>query len=108
MRIYIPTFGRPIILAIALALLLGACTSVQRAVVDQGVQKIMAAKDAEALVLKQGVCAMGIGAKNRVLSLAERQHVEGLCGGEDKASIAIEDLRALGSALERLGLEAEP
>ncbi len=95
---------RNLFCAIALALLLGACTMGQQAVINAGVQAAMDAKDTEALLLKQGLCAMGIGAKNRVLTPAERQYVEGLCGGQDRASIAIEDLRALGAVLQ--GIDA--
>ncbi len=87
---------------------LAACTPIQRVAIQTGVQAAMDANDGKARFLLQSLCAMGVGAKNRVLSLSERRHVEGLCGGEDKASIALEDLQALGDTMLRLGLKASP
>ncbi len=76
-------------------LLLPACTSVQRAVVGQGVEKIRQAKDAEAEVLKASVCAMSIGAYHRVNNATERRALDVLCGGEWERPVIADDLRAL-------------
>ena len=77
---------------IILVLFLGACTTGQQALLSYGVEKAKSAKDAEALLLKQSICAIGVGAKNRVLTPAERDHVEGLCGGEQERPITMEAL----------------
>ncbi len=76
-------------------LLLPACTTVQRAVVGQGVEKIRQAKDTEAEVLKAGVCAMSIGAYHRVNNATERRALDVLCGGEWARPVTADDLRAL-------------
>lgn len=78
---------------IGLLVSLGACAATQQAIIED----VMMAKDTEALLLKQSLCAMGVGAKNRVLSSAERSHVEGLCGGETSlADRELAIMRALG------------
>ncbi len=89
---------RRLIVVIGLVLVLGACTAGQKALIGAGVQGARDAKDMEALLLMQATCAMGVGAKNRVLTPIERAHVEGLCGGdeEQKATITIDTLRVLG------------
>ncbi len=76
-------------------LLLPACTSVQKAVVGQGVEKIRQAKDAEAEVLKASVCAMSIGAYHRVNNATERRALDVLCGGEWARPVTADDLRTL-------------
>lgn len=82
--------------------LLGGCTLAQKTIVQGAVQGAMEAKDTEAKVLKQGLCAMGVGAKNRNFNTAEKQHIEGLCGGDGEATISAEDLRALGALFSRM------
>ena len=76
-----------------IGLLLGGCSLGQKAALQAGIQAAQDAKDAEALLLKQGVCAMGIGAKNRVLTPEERRHAEGLCGGDGEEPITMGDLQ---------------
>ncbi len=83
---------RNLFCAIALAWL-AACTPVQKAAIQASVQAAMDAKDTEALVLKQGLCGISIGAKNRVLTPAERRHAEGMCGGDGEDPITLDDLR---------------
>jgi len=79
-------------LGLVLALFLGACTAEGQAFLNYGVEKVKAAKDSEAMLLKQSPCAMGVGAKNRVLTPAERYHVEALCGGEQERPLTTEAL----------------
>ena len=76
-------------------LLLPACTSAQRAVIGQGVEKIRQAKDAEAEVLKASVCAMSIGAYHRVNTATERRALDVLCGGEWARPITADDVQVL-------------
>lgn len=78
---------------LTLVLLLGACTAGQSAVVNLGIEKVKVAKDTEAQVLKQGLCAMGVGAKNRNFNAAEKRHIEGLCGGDGEDPITLESLQ---------------
>ena len=85
-------FAGPLLGAV---LLLSACTSVQRAVVGQGVEKIRQAKDAEAEVLKASVCAMSIGAYHRVNNATERRALDVLCGGEWERPVTADDVRTL-------------
>ncbi len=75
--------------------LVAACTPVQRAVIDQGVEKARAAKDAEAEVLKASVCAMSLGAYHRANDATERRALDVLCGGEWARPVTIDDLRKL-------------
>ena len=75
--------------------LLPACTTVQRAVVGQGVEKIRQVKDTEAEVLKASVCAMSVGAYHRVNDATERRALDVLCGGEWARPVTADDLRAL-------------
>ena len=84
-------------------LLLPACTSVQRAVVGQGVETIRQAKDAEAEVLKASVCAMSIGAYHRVNNASERRALDVLCGGEWAQPVTADDLRSLREFGDLLG-----
>ncbi len=84
-------------------LLLSACTSVQRAVVDRGVEKIRQAKDNEAEVLKASVCAMSIGAYHRVNNATERRALDVLCGGEWARPVTADDLRTLRAFAELFG-----
>ncbi len=76
-------------------LLLSACTSVQQAVVGQGVEKIRQAMDTEAEILKASVCAMSVGAYHRVNNATERRALDVLCGGEWTRPITVDDLRKL-------------
>ncbi len=75
--------------------LVGACTPVQQAIVDRGVEKAHAAKDAEAEVLKASLCAMSLGAYHRVNDATERRALDVLCGGEWTRPVTIDDLRKL-------------
>ncbi len=77
------------------ALSFPACTPVQQAVFNQGVENIRTAKDAEAEVLKASVCAMSIGAYHRVNNASERRALDVLCGGEWTRPVTADDLRAL-------------
>ncbi len=72
-----------------------ACTPVQQAIFDQGVEKARTAKDAEPEVLKAGVCAMSIGAYHRVNNATERRALDVLCGGEWARAVTADDLRTL-------------
>ena len=72
-----------------------ACTPVQQAIVDRGVEKARAAKDAEAEVLKASLCAMSLGAYHRVNDAAERRALDALCGGDWARPVTIDDLRSL-------------
>ncbi len=83
--------------------MLPACTSVQRAVVGQGVEQIRQAKDAEAEVLKASDCAMSIGAYHRVNNATERRALDVLCGGEWARPVTADDLRSLREFGDLLG-----
>ena len=78
---------------IALALLLGACTAQQAAVVDLGVAKAKATNDTTAKTLIATVCGMTVGAYNRLGSASDRQGVDLLCGGNGEDPITLGDLR---------------
>jgi hypothetical protein len=80
-----------------------ACTPVQQAVVNQGVENIRTVKDAEAEVLKASVCAMSIGAYHRVNNPTERRALDVLCGGEWARPVTADDLRALRAFGEMFG-----
>ena len=77
------------------AFFLAGCTAAQRAVVGVGVEHARQAKDAEAEVLKAGVCAMSIGAYHRVNTDTERRALDVLCGGQWQRPVTADDLRAL-------------
>ncbi len=72
-----------------------ACTPVQQAAFNQGVENLRQAKDAEAEVLKASVCAMSIGAYHRVNNATERRALDVLCGGEWARPVTADDVRAL-------------
>jgi hypothetical protein len=72
-----------------------ACTPVQQAIVDRGIEKARAAKDAEADILKASLCAMSLGAYHRVNDASERRALDLLCGGEWTRPITLDDLRTL-------------
>ena len=78
----------------ALALLLGACTSQQSAVIDLGVAKIRAGNDSAATTLIATICGMTVGAYYRLESPAARRGVDLLCGGSGDDPITLRDLRA--------------
>lgn len=95
-------------LTLAVALLatagLAGCSTAQQAAIDLGLAQseagIKAFNDREALALKQAPCAMRVGAANRVLTPAEWNAVQTLCGGEPGLTFA--DLAAMGRAIELL------
>ncbi len=78
---------------IVLALLLGACTAQQAAVVDLGVAKVQAGNDSVAKGLIAAVCGMTKGASMRLESSAERRGVDLLCGGNGNDPITLQDLQ---------------
>ena len=80
-------------LPIVLVPLLGACTAQQNAMVKLGIENVKAANDTKAQVLKQGLCAMSVGAKNRNFNAAEKRHIEGLCYGDGEKPITLGDLQ---------------
>ncbi len=80
-------------IALALALLLGACTTQQAAVVDLGVAKVKATNDTTAKTLIVTVCGMTVGAFNRLESPTQRRGVDLLCGGDGEDAITLGDLQ---------------
>ena len=64
----------------AAALLLGGCTGALRAIIGESIEEVRAAKDTEAEVLKAGLCAMSVGAKNRKFP-EDASVIDGLCFG---------------------------
>ncbi len=77
------------------AIFLTGCTSAQQAVLGQGIEAARQAKDAEAEVLKATVCAMSIGAYQRVNTDMERRALDVLCGGQWERPVTADDIRAL-------------
>ncbi len=75
--------------------LVAACTPVQQAIVDRGVENARAAKDTEAEILKASLCAMSLGAYHRANNAAERRALDVLCGGEWTRPVTVDDLRSL-------------
>ena len=71
--VYIPIY-------LVLALSLGGCTSTLRAIIGESIEEVRAAKDTEAEVLKAGLCAMSVGAKNRKFP-EDASVIDGLCFG---------------------------
>ncbi len=71
--------------------------------IDQGVENIRGAKDAEADLLKASVCAMSLGAYHRVNNATERRALDVLCGGEWTRPVTADDLRNLRAFGELLG-----
>ncbi len=79
------------------AIFLTACTSAQKAIVDQGLDAARQAKDAEAETLKAAVCAMSIGAYHRANTDIERRALDVLCGGQWERPVTADDLQVLRS-----------
>lgn len=63
----------------ALALLLGACTLEQQAIVEAGTAQKKAYSDTEARALKAALCAQTVGAYFRINTAAERSAIAVLC-----------------------------
>ena len=78
---------------LVLALLLGACTAQQAAVIELGIGKAKAANDTTAHVLIQSTCGMTYGAYNRLESPTDRRGVDLLCGGNGEDPITLQDLQ---------------
>lgn len=76
-------------------LVLVGCTGASRAIVNQAVETIKQTEDTKARLVLQAPCAMTVGAKNRVLSEDEKNHVEALCGGSIGRPATVEDLQRL-------------
>jgi len=85
------------------AVFLAGCTATQNAIVSQGIAAVRQAKDAEAETLKASVCAMSIGAYNRVNTDMERRALDVLCGGEWERPVTADDVRALRTLGDMLG-----
>ena len=81
------------LIALALALALGACTAQQDAVIQLGIEKIKAANDTTAKTLIQSVCGMTKGATERLESPTDRRGVDLLCGGNGEDPITRGDLQ---------------
>ena len=96
---------RNITAAIALALLLGACSAQQAALVDLNVAKVQAAHDLTARTLVDSVCAMSVGAYNRLGSPADRRGVDLLCGGSGEDPITLSALRQFLETFQYLASE---
>ncbi len=84
---------RKLFCAIALAWLLGACTTGQTTAVNLATEKIKTANDTTAKTLIVTVCGMTVGAYNRLGSASDRQGVDLLCGGDGEDPITLDDLR---------------
>lgn len=81
------------LIALALALLLGACTTQQAALVDLATEKVKTTNDTTAKTLIVTVCGMTVGAYNRLESASDRKGVDLLCGGDGEDPITLQDLR---------------
>ncbi len=86
---------KKLLAVVALVLLLPACTMSQQIIAGQALDKARQAKDTEALALKAALCATSIGAYYRVLTDAERQAEDVLCGGVWSRPITTEDVRLI-------------
>ena len=86
-----PVCWKPIILV--LALLLGACTAQQAAVINLGFAKIKTGNDTTAKTLIVTVCGMTLGAYHRLESPTDKQGADLLCGGTLDRPITLQDLR---------------
>lgn len=76
-------------------LVLAGCTDASRTIVNQAVETVKQTEDSKARLVLQAPCAMTVGAKNRVMSEDEKDHVEALCGGRGERPATVEDLRRL-------------
>ena len=81
--------------ALVAGLVLAGCTDASRAIVNQAVETVKQVEDSKARLVLQAPCAMTVGAKNRVLSEDEKDHVEALCGGRSERPVTVEDLQRL-------------
>lgn len=79
----------------ALALLMGACTVQQDALIEYGIEKVKAANDTTAEVLIQSTCGMTLGAYYRLESPTDRQGGDRLCGGTWGRPVTVGDLQRL-------------
>ncbi len=79
--------------AVALALLLAACTTGQTTAVNLATEKIKTANDTTAETLIVTVCGMTVGAYNRLGSPMDRRGVDLLCGGSGEDPITLDDLQ---------------
>ena len=89
-------FRKPIGLAgssLILALLLGACTAQQAAVIELGIENVKKGNDTTAKTLIVTVCGMTVGAYNRLGSPTDRRGVDLLCGGNGEEPITRGDLQ---------------
>lgn len=80
---------------LAAGVMLVGCTDASRVIVNQAVETVKQVEDSKAKLVLQAPCAMTVGAKNRVLSENEKNHVEALCGGVTERSATVEDLQRL-------------
>jgi len=89
---------------IAILGLLGGCSVGTQAVIDEALGRseagIKAAKDREAIALKQAPCLIGLGAANRVLTRPEFDAAQVLCGGSP--GLTFQDLTDLTRAMATL------
>lgn len=94
-----------------LALLLGACTLEQQALVEAGTAQKKAYSDTEARALKAALCAQTVGAYFRINNQAEREAVAVLCDPAGVPStepvLTLQDIDTLNKAL-RLLYRPEP
>ena len=84
---------RKLFCVFVLTLLLGACTSQQRAVADLVTEKVKTVNDTVAGTLIQSTCGMTVGAFNRLESPTNRRGVDLLCGGDGEDPITLGDLQ---------------
>ena len=74
------TKGKSMVLA--MALILGACSTAQQAALNTAVDKKQAYNDGKAQLLMLAPCDISVGAYWRSLTPYQRRAIEALCGGE--------------------------
>lgn len=80
---------------VALGLLVSACTQGQIAATEAAIAAAQTVKDTEANTLKASVCAISIGANNRVNSPQERAALDVLCFGSKSETVTTDDVLML-------------
>ncbi len=78
-----------------LLLILGACSTAQKAAVQGAVEEIKGFNDTTAMTLIQSTCGMTVGAYNRLENPNDRRGVDLLCGGNGEDALTRGDINLI-------------
>lgn len=82
-------------ISLAVALLLGGCTTAQEAAISGAIKARMDFNDNKARISLRAPCDMAVGSYYRVVTPPEQKAVAVLCGGAEQRPVTADDVKRL-------------